>query len=207
MADQLVTLAQVKARIFPTGLVDATDDVLLGELIDQASDYIQGLAGRRFIAENAATYVVDTSAGSVILVRRGIRAVTSLGIATSDQPETGGSYTAVTLADVLLRPQALDRRPGWPATRILLKGSSYGRLRAALNGAQIVGDFGFAAVPPTVAAIALDAVATAYTARQAGDSDAIGADGSPVPLWARMFAEGTAQRDTLNRFRAGAGIA
>lgn len=207
MADQLVTLAQVKARIFPTGLVDVTEDTLLSELIDQASDYIQGLAGRRFIAEAGATYVVDTSAGGVINVRRGIRAVTSLGIASSDQPDTGGSYTAVAAADILLRPQALDRRPGWPATRILIKGSSYGRLSAALNGAQIVGDFGFAAVPPTVAAIALDAVATAYTAKQAGDSDAIGSDGSPVAIWARMFSEGTAQRDTLARFRAGLGMA
>jgi len=153
MADQLVTLAQVKARIFPVGLVDATEDTLLTDLIEQASDYIQGLAGRKFIAEPGATFIVDTAPGSVISVRRGIRAVTTLEVASSDQPETGGTYTAI------------------------------------------------------VQAIALDAVATAYTAKAAGDSDAVGADGSPVAVWAKMFSEGTAQRDTLDRFRAGAGIA
>lgn len=207
MADQLVTLAQVKARLFPVGLVDAAEDTLLSELIDQASDYIEDLSGRKFIAEAGATYIVDTTAGPFIRVKRGIRAITSLGLATSDQPDDGtGTYTAVTAADILLRPSPIDRRPGWPATRIVVKGSSAGRLTTAVNGARIVGDFGFASVPPTVQAIALDAVATAYTSRQAGDSDAIGADGSPVAVWARMFAEGTAQRATLDRYRAGQGI-
>jgi len=206
VADQLVTLAQVKARIFPVGLVDTAEDTLLADLIEQASDYIQGLAGRKFIPEPAATFIVDTAAGSVIDVRRGIRAVTTLEVASADQPDTGGTYAAVVAADILLRPASIDRRPGWPATRILIRGSA-GRLTTALNGARIVGDFGFAATPPIVQAVALDAVATAYTAKAAGDSDAIGADGSPVAVWARMFAEGTDQRAILDRFRGGAGIA
>jgi len=54
--------------------------------------------------------------------------------------------------------------------------------------------------------VALDAVATAYTSRQAGDSDAVGPDGSPVAVWARMFAEGTDQRAIIDRFRSGSGI-
>lgn len=202
MPDQLVTLAQVKARLFPTGLVDATDDTLIGELNDQVTDYVQELTGRHFIAEVAASYVVDTAAGSVIEVRRGIRAVTSLSVASSDQPDTGGVYTAIAAADILLRPSSIDRRPGWPATRILIRGSA-GRLATALNGAVIVGDFGFAAVPPTVQAIALDAIVTAYTARQAGDSDAVGSEASPLAVWARYFAPGTVQRATLERYRAG----
>jgi hypothetical protein len=202
VADQLVTLAQVKARL---SITDTTDDTLLGELIDQASDYIQDIAARKLVPDDAATYVIDTVAGSVIEVRRGIRLVTSLGIAASDQPDTGGTYTAVDLADVLLRPAAMARRPGWPATRILLSGSA-GRLTTALNGARIVGNFGFASVPPRVQAVALDAVATAYTSRQAGDSDAVGPEASPVAVWARMFAEGTDQRALLDGFRSGAGI-
>jgi hypothetical protein len=203
----LVTLAQVKARIFPVGLVDTGEDTLLAELIGQSTDYIQGLAGRTFVPEPAATYVVDTASGSVIEVRRGIRSVTALGVATSDQPDSGGTYTSVALSDVLLRPNAMERPPNWPPTRILLRGTGVGRLATAMNAAQITGDFGFAAVPPVVQAIALDAVAAAYTAKAAGDSDTIGADGSPVAVWARMFAQGTEQRATLDRFRAGAGIA
>lgn len=202
MADQLVTLDQIKTRL---GITDATDDVLLGELNDQAADFIQEFTGRKFVPEAGATYIVDTAAGSRIRIPRGIRAVTTLEIASSDQPDTGGTYTAVTAADILLRPSSIDRKPGWPATEIWIKGS-YGRLSLALNGARIVGDFGFSAVPPVVQAVALDAITAAYTTRQAGDSDAIGADGSPVAVWARMFAEGTEQRATLNRYVSGRGI-
>lgn len=206
MSDQLVTLSQIKARVFPVGTVDTSEDALLNELNDQATDYIQELTGRRFVSQNGVTYVVDTSAGSVIDVPRGVRACSALGIATTDQPDTGGTYAAVASADILLRPSPIDRRPGWPATRILIRGSSSGRLAAAINGAQLTIDEGFAAVPPAVQAIALDAIAAAYAARTAGDSSAIGADGSPVAVWARMFSPGTAQRDTLDRYRAGTGI-
>ncbi|HET7031112.1 MAG TPA: hypothetical protein VFI34_11420 [Candidatus Limnocylindrales bacterium] len=207
MADQLVTLDQVKGRIFPGGTTDAVDDGLLGELIDQVTDWIQEFTGRHFIAEVGATYIVDTTAGSFIDVRRGVRAVTTLSLATSDQPDDGsGTYTAVTAADVLLRPSPMDRRPGWPATGILIKGSTTGRLVTALNGAKIVGDFGFASVPPAIQAVALDAVATAYTTRRAG-ADQVGDQASPVAVWSRYFAAGTAQRATLERYRAGAGIA
>lgn len=202
MADQLVTLAQIKARIFPTGLVDATDDTLLGELNDQATDWIQEFTGRRFVPVAAQTYVVDTIAGSVIEIPRGVRACTALAIASSDQPDTGGTYTAVLAADILLRPSSLYRKAGWPATRIVIKGTT-GRLTTALNGAQLTIDEGFASVPPAVQAVALDAVATAYTARSAGDSDVAGADGSPIAVWARLFAPGTVQRSTLERYRAG----
>jgi hypothetical protein len=60
-------------------------------------------------------------------------------------------------------------------------------------------------VPPIVEGVATDAVATAYTARQAGDSD-VGPDASPLAVWARYFARGTPQRDTLERYRAGSSI-
>lgn len=205
MADQLVTLAQIKARL-NIAVGDTTDDVLLGELNDQAADFIQELTRRKFVPEAGVTYLLDTRPGSLIRIQRGIRTVTSLGLATSDQPDDGsGTYTAVTAADILLRPSAVSRRPGWPATEIWIRGNA-GRCSLALNGARIVGDFGFAAVPPTVQAVALDAIGAAYTAKEAGDSDAIGADASPVAVWARMFGPGTTQRETLNRYMSGRSI-
>lgn len=191
-----MTLAQIKTRL---GITDATDDTLLGELNDQSTDFIQELTGRKFVAEAGATYIVDTRPGSLIRVPRGIRTVSTLELATSDQPDTGGTYTAVAAADILLRPSPMTRRPGWPATEIWIRGN-YGRCSLALNGARIVGDWGFATVPPIVQAIALDAITAAYTAKEAGDSDAVGADASPVAVWARMFAEGTDQRKTLARY-------
>lgn len=212
MADQLVTLAQVKQRVLPNGVTDTSEDPLLTELIEQATDYIQGETRCHFVETDGQTYVVDTAAGSVIRVPRGVRAITALGIASSDQPDTGGTYTAVTLADVLLRPMPIERRQGWPAFSILLKGSSVGRLGPFLNGAQLTGNFGFGnsvtTVPPLVQAIALDAVAAAYASRAAGDSGVAGPDASPIAVWARMFAPGTVQRSILDEYAAHAlGIA
>lgn len=204
MADQLCTSAQVKARVEVT---DASDDTLISELIDEVSDWIQDVTKRKLVPEAAATYVVDTSSGSVIPVRRGIRAVTALGIATTNQPDTGGVYTAVTLSDIVLRPQAIDRKPGWPAEFIMLLGSTLPRLKAVINGASITGDFGFAATPPVIQAVAIDAVVTAFNARQAGASDVIGADDTAIYPWAKYFSKGSPQRATIDRYRAGAGIA
>jgi hypothetical protein len=201
VADQVCTTAQVKARL---KITDATDDTLIGELIDEITDWLQFTTGRKLVAEAGATYVLDTAAGGVIPVKRGIRAVTSLGIATSDQPDTGGTYTAVDAADVLLRPVAIDRKPGWPATAILIR-NVVGRLGATLNGARIVGDFGFATVPPTIQGVAIDAVVAAYRVRKAGASNVIGSEGTAVFPWSTYFAEGSPQRATVDRI-AGIGI-
>lgn len=204
MADKLVTEAQVKTRL---GITDATDDGLIGELIEQVTDYIQTYTGRQLVATSGVTYVVDTAPGSAIEVPRGIRAVTALSVASSDQPDTGGSYTAIAAADVLLRPAPIDRQPGWPATSILIRGT-YARLgRGWINGATVTGDWGFAAVPPAIQAVAIDVVTAAYVVRRQGASGVIGADETAVTPWAAYFAWGSPQRQTLLRYRAGQGIA
>lgn len=202
MADQLCTTAQVKVRL---KITDGTDDALISELIDQVTDWIQEYTGRKLVPEAAATYVVDTAAGSEIPIPRGIRAVTTLEIATADQPDTGGTYTAITSADVLLRPSSMFRKPGWPATRILIRGTTP-RLSTTINGARIVGDFGFAATPPSIAGVAMDAVVTAYTARQGGASAVIGAQDTAIVPWGVYFSKGSPQRATLDRYRAGANM-
>jgi hypothetical protein len=200
MTDQLCTTAQVKAR---DEIPDATDDAVLTELIEQVTDWVQGFTRRRLLPDNAKTYFLDTAAGSVIDVPRGIRAVTSIDIATSDQPDTGGTFaTSIAAADVLLRPSELFRRPGWPATQILIKGSSVGRLTDGLNRAKVVGDFDFAATPPAIQAVTIDAVVAAFAARADGASEVIGADDVPSIPWAKYFSEGSPQHKTLLRYRA-----
>lgn len=204
MADQLCTTAQVKNRLqnAAAGVAfSATDTTTIGELIDQVSDWIQEFTGRKLVPEAGATYVVDTSAGSTIEIKRGIRAVTTLSIATTDQPDAGGVYTAVAAADILLRPASIDRKPGWPAMRILIRGSSAGILSPVLNGAKIVGDFGFAVTPPAIAAVTIDAVVAAFQSRKNGASGVIGADGNAIVPWGSFFSRGSPQRGTLERFR------
>src|SRR3954470_1309144 len=102
MADQLCTTAQVKSRL---NITDGTDDALISELIDQVSGWVETYVGRKLVAEDATTYVFDTEAGYVLRIPRGIRSITSMGVApTVHQPDTGGTYTVIPAADILLRP-------------------------------------------------------------------------------------------------------
>lgn len=205
MAD-LTTLARVKAQL-KIATVDPSDDAYLGTLIEDLSDWIQEYTGRTLTPVAGVTYVLDTAAGSVIPFPRGVRAVTALGVATVDQPDTGGSYTAVALTDVLIRPNSAYRKPGWPGTEIWIRGSA-ARLAQTVNGAQVTLDEGWAATPPAIQRVCDDAVAAAFQARRAGGSGVLGADGNPMPIdWSRWFGWGSPQRQTLLRFRAGVGIA
>jgi hypothetical protein len=206
VADQLCTTAQVKTRIFPTGVTDATDDALISELIDQVSAWIETFTGRKLVPEVGATYVFDTEAGQVLRVPRGIRTITSMGVApTVHQPDAAGTYTTIPAADILLRPKAVDLPIGFPATEVhLSRGTLAGTIRSfgrVDNGCTLTGDFGFAATPPDVAAVAIDAVVIAYSHRKDGSSGAVGPDDVPLPPWARFFSRGSPQRDTLNRYR------
>jgi hypothetical protein len=202
MADQLTTTATVKTRLRITA---STDDALISSLIDGVSDWIEDETGRKLVAETAATYVVNTVYGNTIYIRRGIRTVTTLSIATTDQPDTGGTYTAVAAAEISLQPPAIERRVGWPADRIVLTGV-YGRLKTALNGAQIVGNFGFATVPPAIEQVAIDAVVSAYASRGKPSSATIGSDERAIYPWATFFSTGSPQRATVMRYRGGWGI-
>lgn len=202
MADQLTTLAAIKSRL---SISDTADDVLLGTLNDQVSGWIEGYTGRKFVPETAVTYTFDTSAGYVLRIPRGIRSISAMGIASmTNQPDSGGTYTAVTLpGSVLLRPRAQDLPEGWPATEVWLSRATnstplYGTIQ---NGVTITGNFGFAATPPEIEAVTLDAIASAYSVRRMGASGVIGADDTAVVPWVRFFSHGSPQRGTLDRYR------
>lgn len=203
MADQLCTLADVKAALIPSGVTDTGDDTLLGTLIDRCSAYIQSITGRRFVAEPAATYLFDTSAGYVLRVPRGLSAITSIGVASAHQPATGGTYTTVPAASALLRPLDVDRRVGMPPTEVhLSRASSAGyRFYDAENGCSITGTFGFATVPVELVGVAVDAVVSAFVNRGDGTSAVIGAEATAVAPWAQLFAKGTSQYAALMRWR------
>jgi hypothetical protein len=199
----LCTLADVKIALKQPG---AADDAFIGQLITGVSDWIQEYTGRVLTPLVAQTYTVDTGSGSQINVPIGIRTVTSLSIAATDQPDTGGVYTAVAAADIMVRPSPMDRKPGWPGLFILVRGTT-ARLSAALNGAVIVGDFGFAATPAEINRLAIEAVSLAYLNRRPSSSGGMGEGGSESIGWADFFRWGSPQRQTLLRFRAGLGIA
>ena len=94
MADQLVTTAQVKARLQSSAggvTFTAADDTLISELIDQVSDWVQHYTGRRLVPVGSATYIMDTQAGYVLRFPMGIRAISALTINTAaHQPDKIG---------------------------------------------------------------------------------------------------------------------
>lgn len=201
----LCTIAQVKARLFPAGTTDTSDDTLFTELVNECSAWIEDYTGRKLGPDNAATYIFDTAAGSVLRVSRGIRTITSMGVSTSHQPDAAGAYTTIPAADRLLRPKAADLPEGWPATEVHIgRGTLAGTVRyygSYQNGATIAGDFGFAAVPASIESVAIDAVVAAYQSRRNGASSVMGADDMAMPPWNHFFGRGSPQRGTLDRYR------
>lgn len=178
----LCTVDDAKARLLDAGESDTVDDGLLAELIDQVSAEIEDYSGRRLTPDDGATYTLDTDRGHVLPIRQGVRAVTLLEVAGTDQPDTGGTYDPVDADAILLRPVELHRRPGWPPDTIVLLSSPLSvtiPLGQVTNGARVTGDFGFAATPAWVVRIATAAVVRAYLDRKR--SGRAGQDGFDLP--------------------------
>ena len=204
MADQLCTTAQVKARLFPAGVADTSDDVLTSELIDQVSDWVQSYTGRKLVAVTSATYVFDTRAGYVLYIPMGLRAVTAFGVNnTAHQPDSGGSYTTVAATDYLLRPRAHEGPNGWPFTEIHLARAAVGTIHTfgnIENGATITATTGFAVTPPEVVSVAIDGVVAAYQARKNGVTGVMGPDDGQLVTFSAFS---KASRMTLARYTYG----
>ena len=200
MADQLCTTAQVKLRV---GVTDATDDTLISELIDQVTDWIQQYVGRRLVPIGSATYIRDTAYGYSFYFPAGMRTVTAVEVAPSNQPPTGGTgYVVVPSTDYKLYPEAPAQ--GWPQTELRLARAAVGTVRYfkdAENGMKITCTSGFTLTPPDMTSVAIDAVVAAYTNRQDGASGVIGADVMAVTPWSEFFSRGSPQRGTIERYR------
>jgi hypothetical protein len=128
----------------------------------------------------------------------GVRSITSLGIATVSQPETGGAYSAVTVTDVLIRPRPTADGPGY---RILFPAYPSGAFRyfyPGYNTVQVTGSFGYAAVPYDIQSVAISAVTRRFLGKEtATPVVALGPDGG-VQLLADLS---PSARATLARYR------
>jgi hypothetical protein len=183
----------------------STDDAVIIDLVASVSDWITDYCKRSFEPEAGVTYVFDTSSGSRLLIPRGIRLVTALDVATTNQPDTGGTYSSISTTLVSLRPLPERRRVGWPATELYVRGESpvFGW---AMAGARVTGDFGFAAVPSPIKEIAIDAVVAAIAGRQNAAAEVLGADETATDPWAAYFGDKTPQLQTLKRYRGVQGV-
>jgi hypothetical protein len=180
-AGYLCSLYDVKQRL---GITGTAYDEELAELIRQVTAEIERLTDCDFTGDRSdGTYVLDVPYTSRTLwVTRGIQSVTTLSLATTDQPDTGGTYTATT--EYRLRPVVAER--GWagaPATRIIFPDSASSWFQRGFGTVQLVGKLGWASVPPEVERIAASAVVAQHmTKGSEGPRAVVGPDGRATIL-------------------------
>jgi hypothetical protein len=175
---------------------DTTQDEIILEKIGQVSASIELYVGR-WLAPRPTNPASDTTLLFDVPWQRGatrsllldygnrltgIRRLTSIGIATVSQPESGGSYTAGTVADFLLRP-----RPNADGPALRLEISPYptgvGFFFSGYNTVQIVGGFGPASVPAAIQGVALRATVRRYIGKGGGGvAVTIGPSGNEILL-------------------------
>lgn len=195
----LASLYDAKQRLGIAYTDTASDEELL-EFIRVASAEIESWTGRWLAPRGTATYLFSpTTTARRLWVPRGIRTITSLGYATTDQPDTAGTYTTVTATDYTLQPPEFDRTLGWPATSVALRDVSAVAFYAGINTVTITGTWGWAEVPYDIQSVALSRVVDLYRNRSASGADTftIGVDGERT--WTRSWSH--RDRQTLERYK------
>jgi hypothetical protein len=193
----LASLYDAKQRL-EIPYTDTAQDENLLEWLRQATAFVHSYCGRTFTPDGATVYRVHTRYGYRLSLPRGIRSVTTLGIASQDQPASGGTYTTAAASTYYLDPPEWDRTPGWPATAIhMITGA---RFYTASFGAEITGSFGFAAVPTDIQNVALNLLVAYARERGAGGGDTVtvGIGGERTYERALSYTD----RQTLDRYRS-----
>jgi hypothetical protein len=190
------TLAAVKARLKVTS-TDATDDALIESLVEQASRLLDGECGRRFYVNSVdETRYYSSRNGQVIFVED-LVSVTTLKL-DLDLDRTYEVTAATTDYDLLPSNSALINEPyTW------IECAPLGRYTfpSQRKGIQIVGKFGFPAVPADIAEACEVIVIGAYHARFGENTTGAAiVTGAGVVLTPRDIPE-MAQRAIINHKR------
>jgi hypothetical protein len=142
------TLAEFKARFYPSGLIDITDDTVIENAIEAVSRLIDGKCSRRFWKNTVDETRYFTANYGDLFYTDDIVSITTL-----KTDETGArSYSRTwAVTDYDLEPyNALLQYPVQPYTSIRV--SPMGTLSFPFDrkAVQIVGVFGWPAVPDTI---------------------------------------------------------
>lgn len=213
-AGLLCSLYDVKQRIMGTATVSTSEDELLLEIIREVSDDIEDYVGQWLAPRptNPASTTVLTfdvpgpwlwAATRSLLLERGgkrtgIRSFTSVGVASTSQPDTGGTYTTATAADLIIRPVPTTGDPGLRLEFLPTINGAVAYFRAGANTVQVTGSFGPASVAPRIQSVALAMVTRRWLGKEtAAAAVAVGPDGG-VKLLSDIP---PGMRDTLDRMR------
>lgn len=172
----LCSIADVKARTTVT-VSDAALTSLVEAVSDEIEDYVGAwLAPRPTLdTDPAITLLFDVErSGNTLRMsvgnrRVGIRSLTALGLASTDQPEASGTYTSVPTTSALLRPRPTEDGPAMGLTLV----GSYAFTRG-FNTVTATGRFGPAAVAPRVRECAIELVIYDLGNGRAVTSESIG---------------------------------
>lgn len=199
------TTANLKSRL---GITDDDDDTLLESIVDQTNDWVEQFMQRPVGPTSGGTATFDgcedvSNDGTTLYVRRGIRAITSLTIATS----TGATPISATTSDLIIFPRSQNRRPGWPGFEIRFKDVTTGpvaRFYYGYGDIVLVGDLGWEAIPPAITEVAEIIALRAWHARQNGQADVVGSDANGEPIVSR-YVSGR-DKMTLKSYRPYGGL-
>lgn len=167
------SLSALKTRM---GITDTNSDTILGAVATACNEMIEGYIGAPIGDAGTATRTFDGNGEDVLWVRQGLRSIGTLEIAD----ETDGTFSTMAATEYTLRPHDYDRPSGWPAWKIVLKDTAktYGVFTPGFDTVRVTpgagGGWGWATVPPELAAVA-DIMATRmFQARQAGEMMVVG---------------------------------
>lgn len=201
-AGLLCSLYDVKQRL---GHDTTTEDENLLELIAQVSAEIQGYTGRRFARDPSSGtkvfYFDVAKASRTLRIPQGIASMSTLEVATTSQPETGGTFTTVPAADWFLRPVIAERSYGWPATSVQITDiptGSIGYFYPGHNTVRATMALGFAQVPYDIQAVALSAVVRNYMSK--GSPGQVTALAGPSGQMVILRGIGPQEMATLDRY-------
>jgi hypothetical protein len=187
----LCSLPDVCQRMFGTSTTTANNTEQILDIIRGVSADIEDHVGRWLAprptnpaSEMTLLFDVECLSRELLLEQghriAGVRSVSAVGLATQSQPETGGSYTAATLADVLLRPRPTA---DGPASRLVLSNLAGSFFYPGYNTVQVTGSFGFASVPFDIQEVAIAAVTKRFIGKEtAAPIVTIGPDGGTTIL-------------------------
>lgn len=167
----ICSLDDCKQRIGGSAVTNSSADEDILEHIRQVTADILTFTGRQLVPDPASgskTYRFHTYGGRELWIPKGIRSITSLGVAVTDQPESGGTYTVAAASDYYIDPPLFERTAGWPGMRVCLSRSASVFFGYAAFGAEITGAFGWPSVPADVSGIAVNAVVRRWQGRGSG---------------------------------------
>jgi hypothetical protein len=201
------TRANVKVRL-GIGTADTTDDTLLDSVVAQTNDYIESYTWRPIGPTSGGTATFDGAEdvswdGRSLTVRQGIRTITSIEVA----PSTGSTAVAGTVADFVILPRTQNRKPDWPGFEVRIKDTVTGAVSTFGHGygdIVIVGDFGWASIPPAITELAEVLAVRTWHARKSGQADVVGSDANGEPIVSRFIS--AKDRRLLQSFRPAGGL-